>query len=182
MKTLQKFVESFEVEDDVNFEGHPIPYYRLEVQSINDRSLLLNNILAKFDMQIPVLYRSLLLSYGWHSSYLNETMQSIRINPNLFVTNYEPWVNEIVRTVHLNSSFENPLGTIPLSNGFVPFGKGPNDTVDPLCFDMRGLDRSGRDACPVVVLDHEWILLKEKIWVKQTIAKSFEEFVLLASG
>jgi hypothetical protein len=58
--------------------------------------------------------------------------------------------------------------------GYLEFGKPEAGSYDPICFDTS--DRDGNDA-PVVRLDHEAILMRNRIRVVQEIASSFADFI-----
>lgn len=66
-------------------------------------------------------------------------------------------------------------GIFPLlrSNGHLQFGIPHAANYDPVCFDMR---RGNRGDAPIVQLDHEEILIRNRIRVVQEIAPSFAAF------
>jgi hypothetical protein len=59
-------------------------------------------------------------------------------------------------------------------NGFLEFGKPKGGHYDPICFAMQ--HRNEGDA-PVVQLDHEEILIRNRIRVVKEIAPSFARFL-----
>ena len=59
-------------------------------------------------------------------------------------------------------------------HGYLEFGKPDEGNYDPVCFDMKRLDR---DDAPIVQLDHEEILIRERIRVVAEIAPSFTDFL-----
>lgn len=61
-----------------------------------------------------------------------------------------------------------------LQNGLLQFGQQAGGLYDPVCFDMKR--RRDGDA-PIVQLDHEDILIKNRIRVVKEIAPSFHNFV-----
>jgi hypothetical protein len=59
-------------------------------------------------------------------------------------------------------------------NGLLEFGKTSTGDYDPMCFDMK---REHRGDAPIIQLDHEEILINERIRVVQEVAPSFSEFI-----
>ncbi len=60
------------------------------------------------------------------------------------------------------------------SNGFLFFARPEGGSYDPICFDIR--NRKKREY-PVVKLDHESILVSEKISIVENVYPSLLEFV-----
>lgn len=58
-----------------------------------------------------------------------------------------------------------------LTQGFIQIGKSSTGSYDPICFDMRY--QKSRREYPMVRLDHEELLQKEKIRIVEEKAKSF---------
>jgi hypothetical protein len=67
-------------------------------------------------------------------------------------------------------------GIFPLlrSNGYLQFGLPHTGNYDPVCFDMK---RRSRGDAPIVQLDHEEILIRNRIRVAQEIAPSLGVFI-----
>jgi hypothetical protein len=59
-------------------------------------------------------------------------------------------------------------------NGYLEFGKRSGGWYDPMCFDMK---KRGQDDAPIVHLDHEEILINNRIKVLNEIAPSFCDFL-----
>lgn len=59
-------------------------------------------------------------------------------------------------------------------NGFLQFGLPHEANYDPVCFNMK---RRNRADAPIVQLDHEEILLRNRVRIIQEIAPSFGEFM-----
>ena len=59
-------------------------------------------------------------------------------------------------------------------NGFLQFGNPFEPNYDPICFAMQ--HRKNDDA-PIVQLDHEEILIRERIRIVKEIAPSFKKFL-----
>lgn len=76
-------------------------------------------------------------------------------------------LSELLRDLNLSETC--------LPNGFIQFGSGPNNSYDPLCFDLSR--KTSRSDFAIVRLDHEQILCNCKIKIVQTVAQSFESFV-----
>ena len=59
-------------------------------------------------------------------------------------------------------------------NGYLEFGKPHQSNYDPVCFAMQ---RRKNDDAPIVQLDHEEILIRERIRIVREIAPSFKKFL-----
>lgn len=66
------------------------------------------------------------------------------------------------------------LSPMLLQNGYLQFGNPFECNYDPICFDMR--PRRGKDA-PIVQLDHEDILIHNRISLVEEIAPSLRHFM-----
>jgi hypothetical protein len=62
-------------------------------------------------------------------------------------------------------------------NGFLQFGMTYTGDYDPMCFDMK---QEHRGDAPIVRLDHEEILINDRIRVVEKVAPSFSEFMRAA--
>ena len=60
------------------------------------------------------------------------------------------------------------------NNGFLHFAKPADNSYDPVCFDIR--NRKKREY-PIVRLDHESILLSERIEIVESLCPSFLELM-----
>lgn len=65
-----------------------------------------------------------------------------------------------------------------LTQGFIQIGKSSTGSYDPICFDMR--HQKPRHEYPVVRLDHEALLQKERTRIVEEIAESF--LALIVAG
>lgn len=75
------------------------------------------------------------------------------------------------------ASLRDPvLARVSLARGFVQIGRPDTGAYDPVCFDMNR--RSNNREAPLVSLDHEAILIKERIHVLREYAKSFFQIIL----
>ena len=59
-------------------------------------------------------------------------------------------------------------------NGLLQFGLPHEANYDPVCFDVK---RRHRSDAPIVQVDHEEILLRNRVRVVQEIAPSFSQFM-----
>jgi len=66
------------------------------------------------------------------------------------------------------------IARVTTDNGLIHFARASEGTYDPICFDSK--KRKGRE-CEIVRLDHEEILLHEKIKVVEDVAPSLKEFM-----
>jgi hypothetical protein len=64
---------------------------------------------------------------------------------------------------------------VTTSNGFIYFARPPDDSYDPLCFDIRRRRKSGEYS--IVRLDHEAILQSEQTRVVSNISSSLVRFM-----
>ncbi len=62
-----------------------------------------------------------------------------------------------------------------LKSGYIQFARPESGSYDPVCFDVRHA-RSNREF-PLVRLDHEEILCRDRILVSETLCDSFYRFV-----
>jgi hypothetical protein len=116
---------------------------------------------------LPTLYEQLILTYQWAEVDLD----TFRLLPN-----YPPSLSGLAKTITADSVMFRVLS----SHGFVQFGKGPDVNYDPVCFDLN--ERSPDGDCAIVRLDHEEILIRERIRIVAKVADSFRQLVLLAIG
>lgn len=74
------------------------------------------------------------------------------------------------------ASLHDPiLASVSQGNGFVQVGRPWTGEYDPVCFDMRRRAKGGE--APLVCLDHEEILIHERIRIVREYARSFEEVI-----
>lgn len=67
---------------------------------------------------------------------------------------------------------DRALSTVTIAAGYLHFARPSSGSYDPVCFDLNDKNRK------IVQLDHESILLKDKIVVVNEIGRSFERFML----
>jgi hypothetical protein len=68
---------------------------------------------------------------------------------------------------------DRALWSACVSSSLVPVGRPADGSYDPICFDLR---RPGRDA-PLVRLDHEDVLSRERITIAREVSPSFLQLV-----
>ena len=61
-----------------------------------------------------------------------------------------------------------------IQNGFLPIGQPDSANYDRICLDINRLKRGD---CPVVQIDHEMILLRDKIKIVEEIAPSYRNLI-----
>ena len=120
---------------------------------------LLDQLEARIGFAFPDLYRELVLNYQFDAVDLNG--YSLLANRN------DEKVIGIENEIYKDMSLWPTL----LDKGFIQFGKGEKfSDYDPVCFDTN-------NQSSVVKIDHEAILIYEKIRVVQKLANSFSELV-----
>jgi hypothetical protein len=117
----------------------------------------------KLPHPFPKLYHHLLSHYRF---------AEFEVGPISFLANTgTPVFDELADYIFRDKGLSPPL----LEKGFMQFGKGAGGaSYDPFCFDMQR--RASGDA-PIVRIDHEDVLIRNRIRVIDEIAPSFEVFV-----
>jgi len=77
----------------------------------------------------------------------------------------EQW--ELVNAVFWDQHLSAPL----LAAGLLQFGRPSTGSYDPVCFDLKA--RTNAEECPVVQVDHEAALVRERVKVVSQLAPSF---------
>jgi hypothetical protein len=112
---------------------------------------------------LPSLYEQLILAYQWAEVDLDK----YRLLPN-----FPPPLEGLVSRLRSDDVIFRVLS----SRGFVQFGMGPDVDYDPVCFDLSR--RSSDGDCAIVKLDHEEILINQRIRVVATLAGTFRQLML----
>jgi hypothetical protein len=112
---------------------------------------------------LPPLYELLILSYQWGEVDL----ETFRLLPS-----FPPSLQSLVSAMTADTVMFRMLS----SNRFAQFGRGPDVDYDPVCFDLNARGSDG--DCAIVKLDHEDILIRERIRVVAEVADSFRQLVL----
>jgi hypothetical protein len=110
----------------------------------------------------PTIYRSLISHFRF---------AEFEVGPVMFLANTgrNDVFHELSR-VWADDPFPNEL----LRHGFLQFGRQAGGGYDPVCFAMK--QRKKGDA-PLVQLDHEEVLIRNRIRIQVEIAPSFGAFV-----
>jgi hypothetical protein len=115
----------------------------------------------------PTLYRNFISRFRF---------AEFEVGPVMFFANTgEDVFHELSRCITADK------GMYPLlqQDGYIQFGKEAGGGYDPVCFAMS---RRARGDAPVIRLDHEDVLTRNRIRVVEEIAPSFEQFVRRAIG
>jgi len=75
---------------------------------------------------------------------------------------------------HVALFSDKPIFEVCTAHRFLPIGQPEEPNYDRVCLD---LNRSKRGDCPIVQLDHEAILLKNKIKIVDELAPSYEKLI-----
>jgi len=115
---------------------------------------------AKLPNRLPPSYYSFVSRYAF---------PRLDIGPITFFANtgekiYYEWVESVFRDRYLYPTL--------LANGLIEFGKY-NYGYDPICFDCK----RGKREHPIIRIDHEEVLIHERIKVIDEIAPSFIDFI-----
>ncbi len=121
-------------------------------------------IQSKLPKKLPEPYFSLISRYAF---------PGFEIEPIFFFANTgENNLWELTKKMFSDEFMSSFL----LKNGFIQFGNPAYRSYDPVCFDCRqGLKNTSE--YPIVQIDHEGILIREKIVVVKEIAPSFTMFI-----
>ena len=119
---------------------------------------------AKFGRRLPAAYRCLLSGYGFPEFEINGVMIFANLNDSspMDIT-VAPFADRV-------------MSAWLLGRGYVQFGRPASGSYDPVCFDFN-FDVKEQ---PVVVLDHEDILLERRKVRAEKLADSFLD--LLEAG
>ena len=118
---------------------------------------------AKLPSPLPPTFLSLLRRY---------IFLSFEAGPLLFFANTgEDIYDEFSVAIFRDKVLSEQL----LAAGFIHFAKEDTGDYDPICFDTHG--RQGKSDYRLVKIDHEDILIKNRITVVREISPSFERFV-----
>jgi hypothetical protein len=111
---------------------------------------------------LPALYRALISGYRF---------AEFELGPVMFLANTGKDVyQELSRCIFADKGLYPTL----LGDGFIQFGKQAGGGYDPVCFAMK---RSKQNDAPIVQIDHEDVLMRNRIRVVAEIAPSFRAFV-----
>ncbi len=78
--------------------------------------------------------------------------------------------NELAQTIFVDEGLCPTL----LNNGYLQFGRAAGGLYDPVCFATK---RGKRGDAPIVCIDHEEILIKQRLRIVEEISFSFTSFL-----
>jgi len=110
--------------------------------------------------RLPMLYERLLLTFMW---------DDVELPSFLLLAN--PGLDGLLTSL----LYDRYLAEALLPKGFIPFGRAPGGGYDPICFNTRA--RAGRRDYPIVQVDHEDILCRGRLTIKEILAPSFRALV-----
>jgi hypothetical protein len=119
---------------------------------------------AKLPGRLPPLYERLIASYRWREVDLCQ----LRLLANL--PGEDGSLEPLAREIMADPAFVDVL----FPRGLVPFGKAL-ESYDPVCFDSTRPTLEG--DCVIVRLDHEAVLVDNRVEVGEVVAASFREWV-----
>lgn len=116
----------------------------------------------RLPLQWPTPFRSLIDRYRFSNIEVGPLMLFANSGHNLFY--------ELSKRVFADEAI------FPLlhKHGLLQFGLPQETNYDPVCFDMQ---HRNRDDAPIVQLDHEDVLLRNRIRKVKEIAPSFSQFM-----
>ena len=171
---IQRFVDSFQRLDDSTYTADEPPPAALTLGPAPDDWNTIRWAPASITSppesigdlphheSLPTLYRQLALSYRW----MSVDLEIVRLLGNPPGDGLQPLANLMTSDPVL----QNTLAP----NGYVRFAMAP-DCYDPICFDVN---RAADDDCPIVRLNHESILMHDRIGDVSTVFDSFRDLVL----
>lgn len=151
---LQEFTQKFAACDNEDV-------LELVVQ-VTTESSALTEIYRGLSAKFPSLFEMLLLNYRWFPS----RVAGLRLLANPPGKGLSGFLKEITR--------DGCLYEVCISDGYLQFALAEDVSYDPICFDFK---KRSSPKVALVRLDHEEILCRERIRVKEIVAESFEEFV-----
>ncbi len=127
-----------------------------------DDTLRVEQFENKLPARLPVSFRSLIARYAFPAFTVGAL--------DLFANNVED-EQELTRAVFADQIMAGATHRA----GYIQFARPADGSYDPVCFDTRV--RAGNREYTVVRLEHEAILIKSRIVVREAVAKSFFEFL-----
>ncbi len=124
----------------------------------------LSAIHSRIGSRLPQLYEELILQYRW----LQVDIGVCRLVPNEPSPDLHPLADAMLEDPVLNQTL--------LPARFVRFALGPDESYDPICFDLNHWEPKTSD-CPVVRIAHEPILMHDTLGQIETMFSSFRELV-----
>ena len=112
---------------------------------------------------LPPAFRALVSRY----SFLAFEICSVEIFDNTGEESRDDWAYRLFADKTLSATL--------LTSGYLQFARPATGSYDPICFDTKR--KRGDGEYPVVWIDHEGILCRDKIVVRAELAPSFVELV-----
>jgi hypothetical protein len=122
----------------------------------------LDPLLSTYGIRFPELYEKLILSYRWRAVDLSGLLR-------LFANPPGPLAQGLFAEIAAEPLHVAAL----LPSGLVPFARAPDD-FDPVCFDIS--KRSAKRDYPLVQIDHEELLCRERIVRRRQLWPTFRSF------
>lgn len=117
---------------------------------------------AKLPKRLPISFYSLITRYSFNAF----DCDGFSFFPN----------NNTDENLSITIFNDKLISEIILQNCFIQFARPDDGSYDPICFDTN-ISRSRREF-PIVRIDHEAILCRNKIKIIETLYDSFLKFVL----
>lgn len=117
---------------------------------------------AKLPKRLPLSFYSLITRYSFEAFDFN----GLSFFPN----------NVADENLSITILKDRLIAEVTLQNGFIQFARPADGSYDPICFDTN-ISRNRREF-PIVRIDHEAILCRNKIKIIETLYDSFLKFVL----
>jgi len=154
-----RFPDNVPVELRTSDANYGMLNWKIQAASSNPWILDLTN---KLPQVLPAVYRSLIERYRFCNFEVGTAM--------FFANTGQPLFYELSTRTFADKGMYPTLH----KNGYLEFGK-PNETnYDPVCFSMQ---RRKKDDAPIVQIDHEELLIRNRIHVVKEIAPSLMEFL-----
>ena len=122
----------------------------------------LESIYETIPGRLPGLFEQCLMSFRW----LEVDLPMLALLPHPPGPRCDGFVSQVVRDPHLYPTL--------FRERYVQFAKAESANYDPVCFDLR---RKRKDDCPIVRIDHEWVLIHQRVEVVKEIAPSFRDLL-----
>ncbi len=121
----------------------------------------IHNLEERIGRKFPPAFRSLITRYIFPSFDFSNIILLANTGQSLYT--------ELTRAIFRDRVLSDTL----TANGFVQFARPISGDYDPVCFDFGRQNSEGE--CPIVRIDHERILYKSKIIIKENLGYSFAE-------
>lgn len=127
-----------------------------------EESPWIDKIEIKMGRRFPDVFHDIYDSWKFPTFFLGE----IQFLANENSSDYE----DICYALHRDKL----ISAVTLQNGYIHFAQSSDGSYDPICFNTS---KSIKGDCEVVRLDHEAILINEKIIIRKIIATSLGQYI-----